>query len=77
MPIQPMTAYRVFDSVKTGLCLYVGISGSKTWYYYCSTYIDNRRKKQSYRVGSVIQFSLERARKEIDKLAGRDHQQGA
>ena len=65
--------YRKFDETVTGLCLYVGKSGSKSWYLY---YTDRRNKRQSYRFGSLKQYNVVdarvEARKQLGKIAGNE-----
>lgn len=61
------SGYRVFDETVTGLYLYVGQSGSKSWYL---LYTDRNNKRQSYRFGSFKQYSVTEARVEARKLLG-------
>lgn len=61
-------AHRVFDETVTGLCLYVGKSGSKSWYVY---YTNRANKRQSYRFGSLAQYNVIEARTEARKLLGK------
>ena len=58
-------SFRVFDQTVTGLCLYVGSSGSKSWYLY---YTNRANKRQSYRFGSLAQYNVKEARVEARHL---------
>lgn len=60
--------FRIFDETVTGLCLYVGTSGSKSWYLY---YTSRSNKRQSYRFGSLAQYNVADARVEARRLLGK------
>jgi hypothetical protein len=57
--------YRISDSVVTGLILYVGLSGTKSW---SIVYTDRSGKRQTYRIGSAQQFDVISARVQAKKL---------
>lgn len=57
--------YRVFDSTVTGLALYVGTSGAKSW---SLNYTDRHGKRQSYRIGTTKSYSVVEARTAARKL---------
>lgn len=66
--------YKLFDKTVTGLRLYVGVSGTKSW---SLIYSDRSNKRQTYRIGSTAQFNVMEARTEARKLfnqiaAGKD-----
>jgi len=62
------TGRRIADATVTGLSLYVGTSGHKSWYI---IYRDRGNKRQSYRFGSLKQYNVIEARAEARILLGK------
>ena len=66
--IEKCGGWKIPDKTIAGLNLYVGKSGSKSWYI---RYRDRDNKSQAYRFGSDKQYNLVAARKEAKQILGR------